>query len=58
MLLDLRHADFVYNYGQYFTLWDRLLGTYKPATQTHKFFEGRIAVQAPARKAVGKQKSR
>ncbi|KAJ0407272.1 hypothetical protein P43SY_008047 [Pythium insidiosum] len=25
----IHHTDFVYNYGQYFTLWDRLGGSYK-----------------------------
>ena len=25
---DLHHARFNYNYGQYFTVWDRLMGTY------------------------------
>eukprot|EP01097_Dermamoeba_algensis_P004788 TRINITY_DN3078_c0_g1_i1.p1 TRINITY_DN3078_c0_g1~~TRINITY_DN3078_c0_g1_i1.p1 ORF type:complete len:299 (-),score=39.61 TRINITY_DN3078_c0_g1_i1:242-1138(-) len=26
---DLHHREFAYNYGQYFTLWDRLNNTYK-----------------------------
>jgi lathosterol oxidase len=26
---DVHHQGFVYNYGQYFTFWDRLMGTYK-----------------------------
>ncbi|DBA03114.1 TPA: hypothetical protein N0F65_003361 [Lagenidium giganteum] len=25
----VHHKDFVYNYGQYFTLWDRVAGTYQ-----------------------------
>jgi lathosterol oxidase len=31
----LHHELFVYNYGQYFTFWDRLCGTYRAAAQTH-----------------------
>lgn len=26
----IHHRDFNYNYGQYFTLWDRIGGTYRP----------------------------
>jgi lathosterol oxidase len=31
----IHHELFNYNYGQYFTLWDRVGGTYKPAEKTH-----------------------
>ena len=31
----IHHAQFWYNYGQYFTFWDRVGGTYMPAVQTH-----------------------
>jgi lathosterol oxidase len=31
----IHHEQFNYNYGQYFTLWDRIGGTYKPAAKTH-----------------------
>jgi len=31
----IHHDKFNYNYGQYFTLWDRIGGTYKVAEQTH-----------------------
>jgi lathosterol oxidase len=34
----IHHVLFNYCYGQYFTLWDRVGGTYKPATQTHSLF--------------------
>jgi len=36
----LHHTQFLYNYGQYFTLWDRVCGTYKPAQQTNDFMSG------------------
>ncbi len=25
----IHHSDFIYNYGQYFTLWDRIGGSHK-----------------------------
>lgn len=31
----IHHELFNFNYGQYFTFWDRLGGTYRPAEQTH-----------------------
>nr|CCC92109.1 putative lathosterol oxidase [Trypanosoma congolense IL3000] len=31
----IHHEKFSYDYGQYFTLWDRIGGTYKAAKQTH-----------------------
>jgi len=31
----IHHTDFLYNYGQYTTIWDRAFGTYRPAHQTH-----------------------
>lgn len=31
----VHHEEFHYDYGQYFTLWDRIGGTYKPARRTH-----------------------
>lgn len=37
----IHHELFIYNYGQYFTLWDRLFGTYKPSTKTNEFFTGK-----------------
>jgi len=36
----LHHTQFLYNYGQYFTLWDRVCGTYKPAQQTNNLLTG------------------
>lgn len=49
----VHHVDFTYNYGQYFTLWDRLGGSYKvsyvidihflmsqTSLQTHNFWTG------------------
>jgi len=36
----IHHAQFNFNYGQYFTFWDRLCGTYKKAPQTNKLFTG------------------
>eukprot|EP01128_Nolandella_sp_AFSM9_P011596 TRINITY_DN838_c0_g1_i1.p1 TRINITY_DN838_c0_g1~~TRINITY_DN838_c0_g1_i1.p1 ORF type:complete len:293 (+),score=45.59 TRINITY_DN838_c0_g1_i1:266-1144(+) len=36
----VHHVDFNYNYGQYFTLWDRLGGSYKTSYQTHDFVTG------------------
>ncbi|EAN80799.1 putative lathosterol oxidase [Trypanosoma cruzi] len=33
----IHHVLFNYDYGQYFTVWDRIGGTYKPAQQTHLF---------------------
>ncbi|KAH9593431.1 Fatty acid hydroxylase [Trypanosoma melophagium] len=32
----IHHEQFNYDYGQYFTVWDRIGGTYKPAQQTHR----------------------
>ncbi|ORC89145.1 putative lathosterol oxidase [Trypanosoma theileri] len=32
----IHHEQFNYDYGQYFTVWDRIAGTYKPAQQTHR----------------------
>ncbi|KEG14460.1 putative lathosterol oxidase [Trypanosoma grayi] len=32
----IHHEQFNYDYGQYFTVWDRIGGTYKPAVQTHR----------------------
>jgi len=31
----IHHSAFKYNYGQYFTLWDKINNTYHPAIQTH-----------------------
>jgi len=36
----LHHALFRYNYGQYFTLWDRICRTYKPAAKTNALLTG------------------
>jgi len=36
----IHHRDFLYNYGQYFTLWDRICGSYKPAEQTNSMLTG------------------
>lgn len=33
----LHHSQFNFNYGQYFTIWDRLCSTYKAAEKTHSF---------------------
>jgi len=38
----IHHVDFLYNYGQYFTLWDRLGGSYRHANQTHNFLGERV----------------
>jgi len=31
----IHHEQFNFNYGQYFTIWDRIGGTYRPAMKTH-----------------------
>jgi len=36
----IHHTEFNYNYGQYFTLWDRVNGTHKDGFQTHDFWKG------------------
>eukprot|EP01125_Pyxidicula_operculata_P019079 TRINITY_DN6895_c0_g1_i1.p1 TRINITY_DN6895_c0_g1~~TRINITY_DN6895_c0_g1_i1.p1 ORF type:complete len:292 (+),score=42.25 TRINITY_DN6895_c0_g1_i1:35-910(+) len=33
----IHHTEFNYNYGQYFTLWDKFNGTHKDAERTHDF---------------------
>eukprot|EP01103_Thecamoeba_quadrilineata_P006252 TRINITY_DN15982_c0_g1_i1.p1 TRINITY_DN15982_c0_g1~~TRINITY_DN15982_c0_g1_i1.p1 ORF type:complete len:270 (+),score=19.33 TRINITY_DN15982_c0_g1_i1:67-876(+) len=33
----IHHVEFSYNYGQYFTIWDRVFLTYKPSTKTHSY---------------------
>jgi len=33
----IHHSTFKYNYGQYFTFWDRLNNTYFPTIRTHDF---------------------
>jgi len=38
----LHHTRFRYNYGQYFTLWDKICGTYLEGVQTHDFAGKRI----------------
>eukprot|EP01127_Copromyxa_protea_P010805 TRINITY_DN2672_c0_g1_i1.p1 TRINITY_DN2672_c0_g1~~TRINITY_DN2672_c0_g1_i1.p1 ORF type:complete len:289 (-),score=48.21 TRINITY_DN2672_c0_g1_i1:52-918(-) len=44
----IHHAQFNYNYGQYFTFWDRLCGTYLPAPQTNELITGkRLSPPAP-----------
>jgi len=42
----IHHTEFLFNYGQYFTLWDRLCGSYKPGTQTHNLFSGEKSLVA------------
>jgi len=37
----VHHVQFNYNYGQYFTIWDRLCGTYRAAEQTHDWVSGK-----------------
>lgn len=37
----IHHDQFNYNYGQYFTFWDRVGGTYKASAQTHDFWTGK-----------------
>ncbi len=45
----IHHRDFVFNYGQYFTLWDRLCGSYRAAEQTNSILTGeRIPHKASA----------
>eukprot|EP01126_Amoeba_proteus_P037525 TRINITY_DN3871_c1_g1_i2.p1 TRINITY_DN3871_c1_g1~~TRINITY_DN3871_c1_g1_i2.p1 ORF type:complete len:178 (-),score=11.53 TRINITY_DN3871_c1_g1_i2:187-720(-) len=36
----IHHTKFNYNYGQYFTFWDRICGTYLPAEQTNSILSG------------------
>jgi len=36
----IHHSHFKYNYGQYFTFWDRINGTHLQAERTHDFFTG------------------
>ncbi|RNF27594.1 lathosterol oxidase [Trypanosoma conorhini] len=52
----IHHVLFNYDYGQYFTVWDRIGGTYKPAVQTHRFplftKGGRIEDDKPAGKKL------
>jgi lathosterol oxidase len=49
----IHHADFNFNYGQYFTLWDRLGGTFRQAFVTHEWSTGKrinqkkVAARAP-----------
>jgi len=31
----IHHSDFLYNYGQYFTFWDRVCGTHKAPPEEH-----------------------
>jgi lathosterol oxidase len=35
----IHHLEFNYNYGQYFTLWDRLCGTHRFPENSEKFKE-------------------
>eukprot|EP00667_Euglena_gracilis_P015200 EG_transcript_15802 len=51
----IHHVDFLFNYGQYFTFWDRLGGSYRPAKQTHTFWGERVA---PPPKDAGKAKGK
>ena len=37
----IHHVLFNYNYGQYFTFWDRICNTHRPAVQTHDWVTGR-----------------
>jgi len=37
----IHHSHFKYNYGQYFTLWDRIGGTHLQANPTHDIFTGK-----------------
>eukprot|EP01101_Sappina_pedata_P003164 TRINITY_DN13391_c0_g1_i1.p1 TRINITY_DN13391_c0_g1~~TRINITY_DN13391_c0_g1_i1.p1 ORF type:complete len:298 (-),score=92.58 TRINITY_DN13391_c0_g1_i1:81-920(-) len=46
----IHHVEFNYNYGQYFTLWDRVFGTYKAAVQTHEFSTFKRLPQSPKKK--------
>ncbi|ESL11301.1 lathosterol oxidase [Trypanosoma rangeli SC58] len=52
----IHHVLFNYDYGQYFTVWDRIGGTYKPAHQTHllPLFTkgGRVEDDTPTRKKL------
>ncbi|AAZ13089.1 lathosterol oxidase, putative [Trypanosoma equiperdum] len=45
----IHHEKFSYDYGQYFTFWDRIGGTYKAAKQTHSLSlfgrGGRVSAQ-------------
>jgi len=53
----IHHADFVKNYGQYTTLWDRLGGTYKPAQKTNALLGGeRLITPQNAMYALRKNK--
>eukprot|EP01012_Entosiphon_sulcatum_P004356 TRINITY_DN11687_c0_g1_i1.p2 TRINITY_DN11687_c0_g1~~TRINITY_DN11687_c0_g1_i1.p2 ORF type:complete len:279 (+),score=87.20 TRINITY_DN11687_c0_g1_i1:40-837(+) len=35
----IHHVEFKYNYGQYFTVWDRICGTHKQAKKTHSLWQ-------------------
>lgn len=51
----IHHTDFNYNYGQYFTIWDRLGGTYREAVKTNEWSTGkRIERKANGAKAKSK----
>jgi len=41
----IHHAEFNYNYGQYFTLWDRIMHTHKDSIRTHNFWAGKRLAQ-------------
>jgi len=38
----IHHTSFKYNYGQYFTFWDKFNGTYHPTSRTHTFSGSRL----------------
>jgi len=48
----VHHTDFNFNYGQYFSIWDRLGGTYKQGYKTNELLSGdRITPPASAKAA-------
>ena len=47
----IHHELFVYNYGQYTTLWDRLCGTYKPSFKTNELLTGKRIIKKRGSKA-------
>jgi len=48
----IHHTEFNYNYGQYFTLWDRINGTHRDGTQTHDFWKGKRLISSEGKPTV------
>jgi len=46
----IHHVDFKFNYGQYFTLWDRLGGSHRDAKQTHTLSGEKVSEVKEAQK--------